>query len=280
MLKTFSAAILVALAQAQNSTVTGNATVTPFDDTPSNPNCTTGNALACNRADGFWDYNDCTCTFAPVAPAGEVAPEVDEEEIEAAEEAYEQEAEEIDAILEAMPENKKISSDFGKMAFFNVIVASIMNAWMYETGDISLGRGKKGSKGKNTSGENNWAFAGQAYYDFWANNFFLWALYHRFGWGWAETLFRWSLKWSPFNGTIVSILFLAIPFTGRFSDKGVWAITFSSFLLSWRYMFKHRQNMLDEMEGYEIIEEAQALEEQDPDFLDYGDLPPEDDARL
>ena len=235
--------------------------MTPFDDTPSNPNCTTGNALSCNRADGFWDYNDCTCTFAPVAPEGEIAPEVDEEEIQAAEEAYEEEAEEIDAVLEALPENMQISRDFGKMALFNVVIAGMMNVWMYNTGDISLGRGKKGKgKGKNTTGENNWAYAGQAYYDFWANSLTLWALYHRFGWGWVETVFRWWLKWTPITGSLVAIQFLLIPFTGRFKNKGVWVVTMVSYLLSWRYMFKHRSNLLDEMEGNNIIEEVEALE--------------------
>jgi hypothetical protein len=89
MFKTLTLALIAVLAQAQDPITTDESAVTPFDDTPSNPNCTTGNALACNRADGFWDYNDCTCSFAPVAPEGEVAPEVDEEEIAAAEEAYE-----------------------------------------------------------------------------------------------------------------------------------------------------------------------------------------------
>jgi len=165
------------------------------------------------------------------------------------------------------------------MALFNVVIAAIMNAWMYEIGDISLGRGKKGGKGKNNSGENNWAYAGQAYYDFWANALTWWGLYHRFGWGWAETGFRWWLKWSPLFGSIVAIQFLAIPFTGRFSDKGVWVVTSSSFLLSWRYMFKHRSNMLNEMEGNNIVEEINELQEEEADFQDYGDLPAED-ARL
>lgn len=166
------------------------------------------------------------------------------------------------------------------MALFNVIIAALMNAWMYEVGNISLGRGKKGNRNeRNTRGENNWAYAGQAYYDFWANSLTLWALYHRFGWGWVETIFRWWLKWTPLTGAIVAIQFLAIPFTGRFKNKGVWVITSVSFLLSWRYMFKHRSNMLDEMYGQKIIEEVEALEEEDADFQDYEDLPAED-ARL
>jgi hypothetical protein len=49
-------------------------------------------------------------------------------------------------------------------------------------------------------------------------------------------------------------------------------------------MFKHRSNMLDEMEGNKIVEEIEALEEEDADFKDYGDLPPteeeEEDAEI
>lgn len=36
------------------------------DPIESNPNCTTGNALACNRGNGEWDFELCTCTFAPL----------------------------------------------------------------------------------------------------------------------------------------------------------------------------------------------------------------------
>lgn len=49
--KFFSALLLVWGAHAQSE--------------EENPNCTTGNAEACNNANGFWDYNECTCTFAP-----------------------------------------------------------------------------------------------------------------------------------------------------------------------------------------------------------------------
>lgn len=35
----------------------------------SDPNCTTGNARACNNANGFFDYAGCTCAFPQVPGA-------------------------------------------------------------------------------------------------------------------------------------------------------------------------------------------------------------------
>jgi len=83
--KLISALLLGAFTSAQNCAVcwdgseaqfTANACVcpaavpvniSPADDEPldSNPNCTTGNVEACNRADGFFDFVTCSCAFPP-----------------------------------------------------------------------------------------------------------------------------------------------------------------------------------------------------------------------
>jgi len=80
MFKHFASAMLLALyAQAQDTiadpTVVTDQPTTTIDSTPDapvatpedapNPNCTTGNANACNNANGFWDFRECTCTFPP-----------------------------------------------------------------------------------------------------------------------------------------------------------------------------------------------------------------------
>lgn len=91
MIKQFVSALLLAVSvSAQNcavcwdgseATFTDNACVCPaaVPDSPTaadsqplatNPNCTTGNVNACNRADGFFDFVSCTCAFAP-ADAGD-----------------------------------------------------------------------------------------------------------------------------------------------------------------------------------------------------------------
>lgn len=86
MFKTLlSAVVLGALASAQNCAIcwdgseaqfVSNACVcpaavpeapTPAEEKPlaTNPNCTTGNVQACNRANGFFDFVSCTCAFPP-----------------------------------------------------------------------------------------------------------------------------------------------------------------------------------------------------------------------
>jgi hypothetical protein len=71
------------------------APVTTIDSTPdapeeeSNPNCTTGNANACNNANGFWDFRECTCTFPPAHVSNDDNDNTNKDVVDEDEEGFE-----------------------------------------------------------------------------------------------------------------------------------------------------------------------------------------------
>ena len=99
-------------------------TVEEEEPLASNPNCTTGNANACNRANGFFDFVSCTCAFPPIAAPEDWTPPkeyTDDYEDDYSDEEWELEEEYFFELEQAFDE-------YTSLALKNVIFAAVFSA--------------------------------------------------------------------------------------------------------------------------------------------------------
>lgn len=225
MFKTFVSACILAAASAQAEDIcavcwdgseavfTDNSCVCPapvldepepVDEEPleANPNCTTGNSKACNQSGGFFDFNDCTCSYAPIAPEWPFDDDNEEWEPEWDDDL-------IDEFWAEWMDLKRTNKKYGTFLGLNALLAST-----FDGAKRSKKSGKKDSKYTDKSSKRlrakrggrsaqDWDISAvDTNMSYWFGHAINWFFANQFGWGIFEMFERWDIRFMPISGLI------------------------------------------------------------------------------
>jgi len=185
-------------------------TVEEEEPLASNPNCTTGNANACNRANGFFDFVSCTCAFPPIAaPEDWTPPKEYTDDYDDFSDDDDWELEEEEYFLELT----EAFDDYTKLAIMNVILATVFDLLVSK----DLEKDNRAASGDDDTGHAMQRVAANEITTFWWGHLFWSQLYKRLGF---VTFFRVIVKYSYIPGFFVTWI-MVMPFFFKGGSLGV-----------------------------------------------------------